>query len=320
MSEISTSLTINFTAPELDEPFELVADDDDQGGSAPVQVAFSQLTSTVCGWGRICYGMTQITPLAVTEPGRKRIKLYCSNRVAATARLIIDGGTVRLIGRRSEPVVEALTWTREHAKRLRWFHDSPAVEVIERTPFRDSVGNRVDPPRYDRYRGEFHSPKDVIGALVVRYNAGFSLYEVTYGNGRETASAAQFAEMQSAWQSGNVETAEIPPVRVIALSEWHATQASFERKFWPVGAPSITFRTRTSSGNDSQNDADENEEDAADGFYQEVPGTRQTVQERIYHPEDPEQYLDVEKTLYLEARNTVSGRTLKLRLLNHASG
>ncbi|MBF0370312.1 MAG: hypothetical protein HQL52_12740 [Magnetococcales bacterium] len=316
MSEISTSLTIQFNAREIDEPFELVVDDDDQSGSAPVQVAYSQLTSTVCGWGRICYGMTEITPLSVVEPGKKRIKLYCSERVAGTARLMVDGGTVTLVGRRSEEVIETLTFTRENRKRLRYFHDSPDVEVIEQTTFRDLAGNTVDAPRYDQSLGEFYAPQGVIGALVVRFDSGYSLFEVTYDSGQSVASAAQFAEMQSAWQSGNVETAEIPPVRVIALSDWHAAQGSFERKFWPSGAPSISFRSSSSSRDDQ---SEEEEEEAVEGFYQEVPGTRQTVEERIYHPEDPEQFIDVEKTIYLEARDSTTGRVFKLRLLNNAS-
>nr|CRH06124.1 Conserved protein of unknown function [Candidatus Magnetococcus massalia] len=320
MSEISTSLTINFTAPELDEPFELVTGDDDQGGSAPVQVAYSQLTSSICGWGRVCYSMSQITPLDVIVQGKKRVKLYCSSRVATTSRLIVDGGTAVLIGRRSEPVVETITWTREHTKKLRWLYDQPEVEIIEQTSFRDEQGQVVDPPRYDRSRGEFHSGHKVIGALVVRYSAGFSLYEVQYGNGRETTIAAHFAEMQRAWESGNIESTEVPSVRVIALSDWHATQGAFPRKFWPIGAPTIRFRTRTTSdNNDDHGEEEEDEPFQSDSFYQEVPGTRQTVLEKVYHSEDPEQFIEVKKTLYLEARDTATGNTLKIRFLNHGS-
>ena len=322
MSEISTSLTIQFNAREIDEPFELAVDDDDQSGSAPVQVAYSQLTATVSGWGRVRYAMTEITPLETITPGKKRIKLYCSERVSETVRLMVDGGAASLIGRRSETVTETLTWTRASRKRLRLFHDSPDVEVIEQTTFRDSAGNIVDAPRYDPSLGEFYAPQEVVGAMVVRFNAGFSLFEITYGNGQSVASAAQFAEMQSAWQSGNIESAEVPPVRVIALSDWHAAQASFKRKFWPSGAPSISFRPRSSSGNNESaedSSSDEEDEEPVEGFYQEVPGSRQTVRERVYHPEDPEQFIDVDKTLYLEARNTVTGQLFKLRLLNHAS-
>ncbi|ABK43786.1 hypothetical protein Mmc1_1275 [Magnetococcus marinus MC-1] len=319
MSEISTSLTIHFSAAELDEPFELVVNDDDQGGSAPVQVAFSRLTSGVCGWGRICYSMSQITPLEVIEPGKKRVKLYCSKRVAATARLIISGGEARLIGRRSETVVETITWSKEHTKQLRWLYDHPVLEIIEQTSFRNKQGDLVTPPRYDRQRGAFHASQEVIGALVVRYTVGFSLYEIIYGNGEESVSAAQFVEMQNAWQSGNVESAEIPPVRIIALSDWHATQASFPRKFWPSGAPSVSLRQASPSGSSDKDEPAEEEEPSSEGFYQEVPGTRQTVLEKIYHPDDPEQFIEVKKTLYLEARDTVTGKALKIRFLNHAA-
>ena len=310
MSELSTNITIQFKAQEIDEPFELVLDDDDQSGSAPVQVEYSQLALTTTAWGQVNAAFTRPEPLKVIQPGKKRIKLFCSEKVAATARLIVDGGTVTRIGRRTQQIIETLAWSRETRKRLKYFHDSPDVEVIEQTPFRDLAGNIVAPPRYNRSLGEFYAPQKVIGALVVRFDTGFSLFEITYDNGQSVASKAQFVEMQNAWKSGNIETAEVPPVRVIALSDWHGVQGAFKRRFWPPGAPNLTYRV-SASGDDDQHRSEDN--------FSEVSGSRKTATEKIFHEDAPDTFIEVKKTIYLEASDATTGRTLKLRLLNNGS-
>ncbi|MBF0143549.1 MAG: hypothetical protein HQL59_08870 [Magnetococcales bacterium] len=332
MSELATSLQVQFASPEADTPFELVTGDNDQGGSAPVQVAFSRLTVTVGSWG-VIFRMSQITPLQVTVPGRKRVKLHCSEAAAQGVTLFVDNGpavinttewvrgfevprtvavnTAVSLGRRSEPVVEALTWSGEVRKRLRWFYDEPEVEIIQQTIFRDRQGNMVDPPRYDPQRGEFFTRGETFGALVVRYAAGFSLYEVLYDNGQGVATPDHFAEMQRAWSSGNITSTEIPPVRIIALSGSKAATGSFERVFWPIGAPIITFRFGPDDGEDEEQDREEY-------AFAEIPGTRQTVTRRVYNPQDNSQFVEVRQTVYLEAQDTVTGRIFKLRLLNAA--
>ncbi|MBF0108671.1 MAG: hypothetical protein HQL76_05810 [Magnetococcales bacterium] len=332
MSELATSLQVNFASREAESPFELVTGDNDQGGSAPVQVAFSHLTVTVGSWG-VIFRMSQITPLQVTVPGRKRVKLYCSETAAQGVTLFVDNGpaTVRVmermgiaefpreipvntavsLGRRSEPVVEPLTWSGEVRKRLRWFYDQPEVEILQQTVFRDRTGAVVEGPRYDPQRGEFFTRGEAFGALVVRYAAGFSLFDVVYDNGQGVASPDQFAEMQRAWSSGNITSTEIPPVRIIALSGSKAATGSFERVFWPIGAPIITFRF-------GPDDGEEEERDQEEYAFAEIPGTRQTVTRRVYNPQDNSQFVEVRQTVYLEAQDTVTGRIFKLRLLNAA--
>nr|CRH06563.1 Conserved protein of unknown function [Candidatus Magnetococcus massalia] len=324
MAELSTTVKVEFTAPEQDETFELVADDNDQGGSAPVQIAYQRVSDyLVAQWGRVELTPTAdpITPLDVVEPGKKRLKLYCSEQVEPTVCLFAEGCEIVNLGRRAEGVTEALTWNKNQSKKLRFSYDQPGVTILEQTTFRDAIGNIVPPPTYDRATGSFTAVAEVMGALVVQYETSFSLYEVRYGNGSEVATPPHFSEMQKAWQSGDVETTEIPPVRVLALSDWHAAITSFPRKFWPKGAPKLKFRFWTNKGLNDGNDAEspnaeEEESEEINGFYQEMPGTRQTVTERVYHPDDPNQYIEVKKTLYLEARNTRTGDTFKLRLLN----
>ncbi|MBF0285913.1 MAG: hypothetical protein HQL51_15800 [Magnetococcales bacterium] len=263
MTELAASLQVNFASREAESPFELVTGDNDQGGASPVQVAFTRLMVTVGGWGSVSFRMNEFTPLQMTVPGRKRVKLYCSERAAQGVTLFVDNGpssfrvteqmdlagisrditvnTAVSLGRRSEPVVEALTWSGEVRKRLRWFHDQPGVEILQQTIFRDRSGAVVEGPRYDPQRGEFFTRREAFGALVARYAAGFSLFDVVYDNGQSVASPDHFAEMQRAWSSGNITSTEVPPVRIIALSGSKAATGSFERVFWPIGAPIITF-------------------------------------------------------------------------------
>ena len=327
---------VDFGAPELDEPFNLVTDDGDQGGSAPVQLETSS-TSTAYHyyeWGSHKLSVDWVTALKVLVPGKKRIKLYCSSRVAGTVRLMVGIGespvqqsrssfqppgnagsqsqpaydapdAARLIGRRSEMITETLSWLRENDQKLQYFYDNPTVEIIEQTSFWDANGNKVDTPRYDRARGTFRSSVKVVGMLVVRYNAGFSLFEITYGNGESVASPTLFAEMQKAWKSGDIYTTDIPPVRIIALSRWHAAMATFQRKFWPIGDTRFFFSNARLDEDDS----------SISTRYSEVPGKRKTVTERVFHPDNSEVFVDVKKTTYLEARDEKGGPTLKLQLI-----
>ncbi|MBF0349201.1 MAG: hypothetical protein HQL81_16155 [Magnetococcales bacterium] len=92
------------------------------------------------------------------------------------------------LGRRYDPVVEALTWSGEVTKRLRYFYDSPQVEIMQETVFRDRNGVVLPDPVYDPQRGTFSTRGEAIGALVVRYSPGYSLYRIMYDTGKEVAS------------------------------------------------------------------------------------------------------------------------------------
>lgn len=305
MSKVSASLTIQVTPSQAEEPFALVVDSNDQSGSAPVRIAFGMRNIVIQPGMFVTVPEGLPDPLTIQEKGKKRIKLFCSNVVDPTVKMFTDeGGSVSRIGRRAEPITETLSWMREKQKQVQYFYDSPTVEVISKTPFRNAKGVVVDPPLYDRGRAEFRSPTDVIGAMVVRYSPGFTLYEVEYDTGKTVSSPAHFKEIETAWQAGDIYAADIPPVRVTALSDWHAQISTFERKIWPPQAPTVRWAMSGDKPSESTNQ------------FQESAGTRKTVTERIYHPEDPEVYLDVEKTVYIEAVDSETGQRLRLRLLD----
>ena len=217
--------------------------------------------------------------------------------------------TAILVGRRYDPVVEALTWSGEMTKRLRYHYDRPDVEIIQRTKFRDRNGQVVPDPVYNSDRGEFSTTDEAIGALVVRYRPGYTLFSIVYDIGRAVSSAELFAEMQRAWVLGDIKKAEVPPVRLIALSDKAATTASFAREFWPNGFPQVKHvdDARQPTADTSSQEWNDN--------WQEVAGTRQTTTRRVYDPNNTDNYIDIETFTYIEGRDD-HGRTFKLRMLN----
>ncbi|MBF0341469.1 MAG: hypothetical protein HQL95_10985 [Magnetococcales bacterium] len=249
-----------------------------------------------------------------------------------------------LIGRRYEPVVEAITWTGEVRKRLRYPYDHPGVEIIQQTTFRDKSGAIVPTPSYDPLKAEFYTEKESFGAVVVRYSPGFALYEIIYDTGQQVASTQLFEEMQRAWMFGDITKVEVPPVRLIALSDRKAVTGSFERKIWPQGLINVSYELTSASsaiynqaqetywadpnnispggtGSSNQGSTSISTADQTGTIenWTEIPGTRETMMNRLYlDSNDPNAYVDVELVTYLECRDD-QGRTFKLRMLNGVS-
>ena len=247
------------------------------------------------------------------------------------------------IARLSAPITEAINWTGEVRKRLKYPYDQPSVEILQQTVFRDKSGGVIPPPVYDQERGEFFTTNEATGALVVRYSPGFSVFEVVYDTGEPVASPALWEEMKRAWTFGSIKTAAVPPVRLVAMSNKKATTASFERMFWPEGFPQVQHSNSANADWKDINLAAYNlkakpgdrtpaqtvaasqgvttpvastSTSSDDAFnLNEVPGTRQTATTRIYNPEDNTQYVDVKKILYFEAKDE-DGQIFKLRMLN----
>ncbi|MBF0154536.1 MAG: hypothetical protein HQL64_12410, partial [Magnetococcales bacterium] len=233
-----------------------------------------------------------------------------------------------LIGRRYEPIVEAITWTGEVRKRLRYPYDHPGVEIIQQTIFRDKSGAVVPAPQYDPVKAEFFTGQEAFGAVVVRYSPGFALYEILYDTGQLVASTQLFEEMQRAWMFGDITKAEVPPVRLIALSDRKAVTGSFERKIWPQGLINVSYELTsassaiynqaqdtywadpnninpvgTGSGDSGSTSTSTTNQTSTTENWTEIPGTRETMMNRLYlDPNDPNAYVDVELVTYLECR------------------
>lgn len=223
------SLQIACQASQPRDPFVLREGDDH--GSSPVRL-YPQVVNS---WTKKPGAYDAILPhtLRMKALGVCRIRLYCPVRTAVETRLRVYGGQYRYLGRRREPLVETLTWTREHAQALRFFYDRPEVTTLEQTPFFDNDGNETSAPVYLSSQGMFQHPKAVTGAMVVSYRPSFALYEIQYDTGESQISRQAFREMKLAWLAGNIRDAAIPPVRVVAIGKTAATQLVFQRKFWP---------------------------------------------------------------------------------------
>ncbi|MBF0629543.1 MAG: hypothetical protein HQL89_00965 [Magnetococcales bacterium] len=233
--------------------------------------------------------------LDVVKPGVQRVRLYCSEAVAKTANLTVSSDcTVRLIGRRYEPVTETIHFNRSTRGRLRYFYDRQEPKIEHKSQFWLTDGREADTPVFDRQSGTFVSMSEVTGSMIVTYSPGFSLYEVTYRVGKSLVSEEHFNRMRDAWLKGDINTVPIVPVRVYAQSKWHATQASFQRKFWPTGTAQLSFNKGSQ--------------------YTEQPGTRVSETVRVYSATDPTVFIDIQRDKYVEMKNSVTGEPFIMRL------
>ncbi|MBF0424336.1 MAG: hypothetical protein HQL66_00745 [Magnetococcales bacterium] len=313
MAVVSAVLPLSIASRAASEPFELVVDDD-QGGAFPCIVAFTVEAGTIAVWedGKPPPATSEDS-LRVERPGIKRIKLFCSDEVANTVRLSVDGNSFGwgydYLGRRQDVIKEDITWRREVRKTLRYPYNVTSVSIDQRTDFWDDRDNMVPTPVFDRDRGEFYSPVACTGAMFVSYTVPFSLYSIPYDNGKKVASADVFKAMQRAWEKGDVTLAEVPPVRVFGKSKYHAGSLSFPRLFWPRGRPEIRIRK-------PRDGADNNGDDVKDeDLLIQMPGKKKTDTKPVTNPDDTSQKVDVKRTTEVWMKDQDTGRVIKMRFL-----
>ncbi len=238
MNSLDAGLLLNFVnQPDtIQTPFVLQTDED--RGAVPIQVR----PATVPSWSREPEAFSDYLPqaLIMEAPGRQRIRLYCPKATVSTVRLLVQGGSSKRLGRRQKPIVETLIWVRGQNRKLRYHYDQPTITIVDHTRFFNADGQESPLPVYDQSTGTFHHAQEVTGALVVRYAPGFLLYEIEYDVGESQIPAEWLREMKLAWLAGNIHTATIPPVRVIAMGTSEADQLTFPRIFWPSHAMTRT--------------------------------------------------------------------------------
>ncbi|MBF0340356.1 MAG: hypothetical protein HQL95_05260 [Magnetococcales bacterium] len=213
-------------------------------------------------------------------------------------------GVAGVLGRRYDQIREAISWSGEIRKSLRYNYDSLHATVIHKSIFRNRAGDTIPAPVYDQDHGAFYTQEEAFGAIIVEYSPGFAMINVTYDTGESVAAPGVFAAMQTAWARGDITTAQIPPVQLLVLSDNAAAVASFKREFWPKGCPGMKITGLPGL------------KDETDSL-SEIEGTRKTATEKIYLDEaDPDVYVEVEKITYFEAQDEETKRIMKLRMLN----
>lgn len=265
MSIVSTDLTINFSRQSSSEPFTLV--EDDGPVNEPIKL-FSRIYYVVvdkntepqyenvqvesCTKDDIDVGILKPNepdyntqkiveyPGLVGSNGIKRIRLYCCEQRASGVQLRMyhAGDTVCSLGRRYEPFVESITWNKSKIGRLTYNYDLvDDMEVLDSTWFLDEDGNQMPLPVYDQNKQEFVSEQATTGTLVVRYTASFTLLEISYGTGKDFLSADRFDELVYRWNHGNINDAQVPLVRLMAIIPGRSAEISFQREYNPSGKP-----------------------------------------------------------------------------------
>lgn len=229
MSNSVAGLKVDFNRRSNREPFVLM--DGEESGAMPIRV----YPIVVNAWSRKpgVYDHLLDSVLVMKWPGVRRIRLYCSNEAAKDVRLLVQGGSYRLLGRRSELRTETLTWVQSSMERLRFFYDHPDVEIVDATRFFDKDGLETSLPDYLPSKGGFQHTTQVTGALVVAYRPSYSLFEIEYDTGEGQTTDSGYRQMRLAWLAGNIRDSTIPPVHVIALNGSRGDQLSFQRSFWP---------------------------------------------------------------------------------------
>ena len=238
MSKVSTDLQINFSTQAGDEPFALVVDDG--VGAEPVKV---YPYAAIGEWIDHIYTISIPRGIRVWRIGKKRVRLYCSEAIAANVQVKVyrstPQATVTCLGRRFEPIIETLTWNSSRVSRLQYPYDNPDVTILDHTWFIDADGNDLPIPIRVPNTPEFMSEQEVTGTLVVRYSPGFTLYEIPYDIGETFVSADRFREITDAWWKGNIEDAIPPGVEVLAIAPGLSARLSFRRDYNPSRQQSI---------------------------------------------------------------------------------
>ncbi|MBF0445041.1 MAG: hypothetical protein HQL68_05585 [Magnetococcales bacterium] len=232
MNQLNAGLTLDFLSQQKRSSFVLMVGD--ELGSSPIQVR----PKVVGVWSRTPghYVDQYKTTLKLVKPGIRRIRLYCSQQTAKTARLSVHTGSAKAIGRRQATITETLSWTNKNSQSLRFPYDNPTAVVVDKTRFFAQNGEQVEPPTFIPSRGIFQHSNTVTGAMVVEYQPEFSLFEIEYDMGDEQMEPERLTEMKHAWLAGNIRDCDIPPVNIIAMADGYATQLSFARQFWPQGS------------------------------------------------------------------------------------
>lgn len=223
-------------------------------------------------------------PLSWTAAGRK----------LSVAPSGYAGAAVADRGRRSERQIEVLTWANATEARIRYWYEDPAVSIIEASAFVGARGESIAAPTF-RGAGRFRTTGPAWGALVVEYTASFRRYHVWYDI-PGLSIPYEIAGRQVLWplQQQGVSGLYLPPVHVIAQAGDRLSMMAVTRRL-------LDWRISSTNRRD----------DLGDDVYTEQSSER--VERRVSNPEDPDQYVDVER--YREAVFIDdSGRRLVLRM------
>lgn len=194
------------------------------------------------------------------------------------------------VGVREATVMETIQFEFERFKFLRYNY-ATGIEPMFASEFLNARNELVDPPQFrPDLGGVLLANQDVVGALLIRYNIPYRLYKINYSlpHGR------QYPALQRAWLSGDITRTVIPPVIVVAMSDQNLriARVDFQKNVFPNGAFLSVWTQGTTTTTPPQ-----------------VPNTlnernRNVETIRIYDPNNPESYIDVERAKAMEFADT----------------
>ena len=137
----------------------------------------------IASFNNILSNWQSVWSLTLKTNGKIFFKVFCSassqNHVT-----ILDGGgliNVQRVGSYEHIVKESLVFNKTKTAQLKYWYDSPAVDVFRSTLFFDEKGAVVEEqPTYNPRKGEFSFKKEVYGQLFVAYQTSYMLIAAEY--------------------------------------------------------------------------------------------------------------------------------------------
>ncbi len=233
MAELKASVRLDFRDPLGDAPFELSIDEAD--GKEQRHAFYKPLGSPQSLQGAgfherkqklLTYGYATIRLYApagnipevlsldpLTETETEEANWGILKRIFFKLRPSgFDGEQIVYLGRREAEQIEALEFSNSRETRIRYWYDSPNIEVLHQSEFINSDGQPATPPSL-RPGGRFVAAEPVYGAMLVKYTTEYFAYRVFYD---VPTNALMWQTSEDGESFIPVKPPEPPPVRIYA--------------------------------------------------------------------------------------------------------
>ncbi len=311
MSELKASVRLDFRDPLGEAPFDLVQD---QADAREGRGAFYALKARH-GFGDpglheeqaplLAYGFATVRLYGPAGPVPEVLSLdppsepepeEQSFRLAGMLFFVppngYDGQQIVYLGRREAEQVEALEFSGSNEARIRYWHDSPNIEVLHQSDFINPAGEPATPPALHP-GGRFVAAEPVSGGLLVRYTTSYGAWRVYYD---VPTHRVRWLVSENGRQLTGLPPIPPPPVRIYARQGQRITH---------IGVPREVLRVRFPEGRASE---------SADGTdFEGSEEERSTEDVVIADPNDPSVTVTVQRAQKITFIDD-NGRRLKLRM------
>ncbi len=199
------------------------------------------------------------------------------------------GKQVEATGRTRTDKIENIRFDGQNRASLKYNYDPGEITILYQTNFLDKDGNIVDPPTLNN-QSEFVSDKEIYGALTVRYQPSYARFKVYYdltGFGVDIEVRGFYSSLKNKRQPS------------LAIMARYGTQSDLQE-----------FSRDVEDWDFSQINTGSEDFDGTEQSTETVNETK-----RITNPNDPEDYVDVQRPRVLKFTDK-NGRFIYLRMVS----